>query len=248
VQFYSFKICPAFLQIPFHHHNSPHPFTFNQQPNMSPKTRTVVTNVCLKTAKRASTFMHSRFGAHIYNDGHIPLLASSHRALIDEEDERDLDMTYWEYQAALERPHQERLWDAEIEEREQKFASTRLMHTSSMSARQARRSCPIICADRDFRRVQIQPPAANVARYELPSLHSAKLSTASYATETATYEQQTDIIRETDGPEEVGLEKWETSDVSTTSSLRRRGALKRKANPLFARPTCEDFERRPVAC
>jgi hypothetical protein len=215
---------------------------------MSPKTRTVVANICLKTAKRASTFMHSRFGARIYNEGHIPLLASSYHASIDEEDERDLGMAYWEYQAALERPHQERLWDAEMDEREKELASTRLMHTSGMSAQQARRSRPIIHANPDLRHVQIQHPATDIARSQRPSLLSAKLSTASYATETATYEQQTGIIREIDVPVEVELKRLETSDGSSTSSLRRHGALKRKANPVFARPTYGDFERRPVTC
>jgi hypothetical protein len=215
---------------------------------MSPKTRTVVTNIFLKTAKRANTFMHSRFGARIYNEDHIPLMASSHHASMDEEGERDLDMAYWEYQAALERPHQERLWDAEMDEREKELTSTRLVHTSDMSAQQSRSSCPIIYASHDFRRVQIQPLAANVARSERPSLHSAKLSTASYATETATYEQQTGITRDTDAPGEVKLEELEVSDGSSTFLLRRCGALKRKANPLFARPTCEDFEWRPVTC
>jgi hypothetical protein len=73
-------------------------------------------------------------------------------------------------------------------------------------------------------------------------MYSAELSTASYVTGTATYEQQTGIIRDIDDPIEVQWEQLEVSDGSSTSSLRRRGAVRRKTNPLFAHQTYEDFE------
>jgi hypothetical protein len=192
--------------------------------------------------------MHVHFGAHTYNEGHFPLLASSPRASVDEEFEADLNFSSWEHQVILKRPHHEKPWAKECDERERDITATRLLHTYGTSAQQARRErAAIIRPDQDLHRVHINPLATGSAESQRPSLHSAQLSTTSYPTETTTYEQQTGIIRSIADPVEVHSEQLEASDGSSASSLRRRGAVKRKMNPLFARPTYGgDLEHRPV--
>jgi hypothetical protein len=202
-----------------------------------------LSSVSAQKPQSASSFLHARFDTHTYHEGHIPLLASLPHDSIDEKLEVDLEFSSCEYQAALIRPYQEKLWAEECDKRERDITATRLMHMYGTSAWQVRcNRAPIIHASSDRYRFHINPPATDAAKSQKPSMYSAELSTASYVTGTATYEQQTGIIRDIDDPIEVQWEQLEVSDGSSTSSLRRRGAVRRKTNPLFAHQTYEDFE------
>jgi hypothetical protein len=190
---------------------------------------------------RTSSIIYSAFGVPRYDEAHIPALPSSPHNIVDEIYDDKVDVESWEFQADAQRTDQEKLWDKECDEREKQMASTQLMLTYGASAQQARRYRePMVRDNPDHDVVQIQPPATNLARSQKASVHSERPSDPSNtAIRVATYEQQTGIIRDQSAPVEV--EEW---DRSSTSSLRRRGAVRRKTNPMFSRPTYEDFDQR----
>jgi hypothetical protein len=78
------------------------------------------------------------------------------------------------------------------------------MHMYRTSAVQAQcNRAPIIHANPDRYRFHINPPATDAAESRKLSLYSVELSAASYVTGAATYEQQTDIIRDIDNSVEM---------------------------------------------
>jgi hypothetical protein len=202
------------------------------------KSRSAVANFGVRFAVRVSSLIHSTLGAPTHNEGHVRLLSALHQDFVDEDIESILDAENWEQQVDSDRLREEERWDRECDEREKALCLIRLMLTGGVSAQHTRQNRPRMIRNHAAHQVvQIQPPTPDLARSKRASLHYTKpLASFNSQTTTPMYEQQTGVVRNQDGDVEVGR-----CDGSSTSSLRRRGAVRRKANPIFARPSSEDF-------
>jgi hypothetical protein len=172
-----------------------------------------------KATCRASTIIYPIFTAR--TEENAPLLPASSLDSQKSGFHSDVpDLTDGEHVASILRPKQDILWDQEHKEREKNLELRGLLHHG----------------------VLIHAPLSNVSTSQKESVCFP--SDGSDGTRPPEmYEQQTGIIREyvlradNDKSEEEGC----ASD-SDSSSLRRRGAVKRKTNPVFGRPTYKELD------
>ena len=162
--------------------------------------------------------------------GYTPLLASSHsqRSAPKSSPKIHLD---GEEQARFQRLEQ---WKAWIEERIERDTELDLFRDQVRAQQDGR---PLVQnVDRHSAHIQ---PLQVIAR----SHHG--LADSSSMDLPPMYEQQTGIICD----QAPNNDEEPPGESSSSSSLRRRGALRRKANPLFARPKAKEFDRlRGVWC
>jgi hypothetical protein len=209
---------------------------------MTHKFRFVVANLGNEIAMRASSLIHSTTEAPTHNEGHVPLMSSPHQDSVDEDLETMLDVENWEQQAAIQRSSEEILWNQEWDEHEKAIASLQLMLTCGVRAQNARRTRPPMVRWLAAHHViQIYPPATHGAQSQNASVLHTQLSVkTNSAASSQMHEQQTGVVRTQDPTMEVEVEEC---DQSSTSSLRRRGAMRLWANPMFARLSYEDFHQ-----
>jgi hypothetical protein len=212
--------------------------------SMSNQFRSLASKMTQNAAIRASSFIHSRLSSSAQEGEHVPLLpASSEYSQESLMHEATPDFTNGEYKAHAMRPQQRKDWIEEHTQRVKDLASKQILHNAGLRAQGTRvaqylrRPVPQVIPDiqpnPEHHWVQVLRPLSNVAGSQKAEICFAS-DDSSGSSPPPMHEQQTGVIREY----ELGADKSEDEDnglESRSSSLQRRGAVRRKKNP-FADP------------
>jgi hypothetical protein len=218
-------------------------------------------------ALRTSSFLYTTFGVSHYDQDSVPLLAPPICNVHDTDEFAMSATTDGEEDARNLRQSQQNSWSQECEERN---ASLNMLRTFSASgqnqvAMKARRnvialSSPVhgISTSQQARLHEVHDSRNTThSMYEqqtgiirdhqpaIPETHSSKLSLHCHSAIKQTTSPFA-ILRDnnnTDCAQECAKEGSLCNKSSLGSPLRSRRAVKRKANPLFARPVAQDFQR-----
>jgi hypothetical protein len=195
--------------------------------------RSIATKVVQKAAARASLVQYSTFGVPSDDGDCTPLRgppAKSGRR------NNDGDSEAWEQQIRNLRSEQDRLYLEESLQRERDLATIGLVHAAD-TLNQCPRSDPNPIAHEDtyYRVAGVRSSDNGTPR----SHHSSIQKGLDYTP--PMWAQQSGNIRSQQLVEQDEEIRVTTYRSSNASSVKRRGAVKHKLNPLFARPSQDDF-------
>jgi len=210
---------------------------------MSKKIQSVVSKVSIKAAYRANKIMKFPFRAKPREEEHAPVVAaSSVYSQSSGFSSKVTDTKHCETVALNLRAQQDDLWEKEQEERREDLATLQLLHASGMSAQTSRLNRrKFIRTDPNHQAVQTNTPLSTVANPQQPAERTVS-DTSDGTQPPAMWEQQTGIIREHHVEPDQGVFQGNESG-SESSSIRRRGAVRLKHNPIHARPSQEEVKR-----
>ncbi|KAH3904071.1 hypothetical protein HBI56_042340 [Parastagonospora nodorum] len=206
---------------------------------MSKKIRSVANKISMKAAYRADRLIKSVFRAKSREVEHAPAVTSSSVYSQSSGFSTEvMDTNNCEDVAPNLQTQQDDLWEKEQEERGQDLAIRQLLHASGMSAKTSRLHRRILnCTNSGNNIVHITTPLSIKAKPQKATEHTVS-DTSDGTQPPAMCEQQTGIIREQDVKPVPDVDQGNDSG-SDSSSLRRRGAVRLKTNPMHVCPTHE---------
>jgi hypothetical protein len=183
--------------------------------------RATATKAIQKVAEGASLLQYSAFGAPSDDGGYNPLVGSPAKAGRNKKN----DPEDGERRARKLRTGQDQ---KESSQREKDLANLTLVQAAGAAAQRSR-----LRSSSDVQQHPHERGARNRSpRQDIPSPQQASIHDGSEHT-SPMWEQTIGIIRDQQPVEQE--EEMNTNHSSNASSLKRRGAIRRKLNPLFAR-------------
>jgi hypothetical protein len=214
--------------------------------------RTLSSQMQHNAAIRANSFIRSHLTPSAQEGEHTPLLpACSEYSQESDTFEAMPDLIDGKYTADLLRPEQQKTFDQEHEDRMKDLASKQLLEDAEIRAQGVRvqhdarmpvpQIIPFVPPNLAYHVVQVHQPLSNVAvSQKISTCFASDDSNGSHPP--AMYEQQTGVIREYI-IQANRSEDESNGSGSRSSSLQRRGAMRRRTNPISARKSddeCED--------